>query len=140
MASFPSIYGTKDHQQLIGENIVAYFNGLGERLIAAKEAGVKIEITESINPIYAHNMRQIGLTSTLLDAGFTSGVEHRISKSLSGTDDERYEYHWYFDKVYKTLCEELSGGWDYITYEDTMLNRVAAIKALKNLSTDSNNT
>lgn len=126
MASFPSIYGTKDHYQLIGENIVSYFNDLGERLIAAREAGVKIKPYEGNHPIYAHNMRQVGIASKLLDAGFTSGVEHRICKTLSGTNDERYEYHKYFDMLYKTLCAEVEGGWDYTAYEEIILSRVAA--------------
>ena len=132
--SFPTMYGTTDRYQIIIESIVSYFNELGDKLIDARESGKKIRRYD-INPMAVNNMRHLGITSTLLDTGFTGGVEHRICRTLLGTGhDIKVEYHWYFDAIYKILCQEIEGGWEYSSCDDILLNRAAAIKKMIDIS------
>lgn len=125
--SFPSIYNTKDHQQLACQSIVAYFNELGEKLINARNTGIKLNLITA-DPYRAYNMRQIGCASTLLDAHFTCGTEHRNSQTLFNINKgERCNYHWYFDNIYRILCEEIEGGRVYVNHDDSILLMAATI-------------
>lgn len=124
--SYPFIYGTKDHHQLVIENTISYFNELGEKLVKARETGTKITMVDG-DPIHTFSMRQVGRSISVLDSNFSCGKEYQICKALYG-EKEKYNYHWYFSSIYETLCAELIVEWNHISYDDVILNKAESIQ------------
>lgn len=106
-------YGNQNHQQMIGEIVVDYFNELGDMLIDARKSGIKIP-KYSISVMSVQNMRDIGYTSNSLCGKFDCDKESEITKALF--NKSRMSYREYFDMIYKTICEEIDGGLVFIPH------------------------
>jgi hypothetical protein len=118
-------YGNSDcPQQMIAEIVVEYFNELGNQLIAARKSGTPLVAYVDVNPIYVSSMRQIGLSTIKLSGSFGYGPESEVCNNLFETKGGM-SYYQYIERIYKTLCYEIKGDWDYVSYENTMILRYA---------------
>ena len=99
------------YHQIAANAAINYFNELGETIINFRKMEMKImpDVIDTNHNIIA--MRDIVFSSPILEGGFNCQKEGEIAQALF--DRTCMSYHDYVEAIYKTVCEEVDGGFKY---------------------------
>lgn len=110
-------YTGTDHQKIVTEIIIDYFNEVGNLLIKVKSEGRYLK-PEECDHNYVRAMVKTGLMTDSLSGGFKNGVSSDISKILFNKTS--MDYSEYFLEIFRTLRQTYEEWPDFklVTYNN----------------------
>lgn len=109
------------YHQIAANAAINYFNGLGETIINFRKMEMKIvpSVIDTNHNIIA--MRDIVFSSPILEGEFNCQKEGEIAQALF--NKACMPYHDYVEAIYKTVCEEVDGGFKYNPHKSRISNK-----------------